>query len=97
MPDDETFHEKTFQWFTKVPETDPDRSRSQALGWLDTPNARVAATVNILGRGSVEDVLECARQTVRTSESLPRWSQPEEAEIALRAIIESCASSVRAS
>ncbi len=85
-----TFTDRVFAWFYDV-NGPADASRRRALAWLDTPNARVVAARLTVDAHLFEALLECARNVIHSTESLPNWQTPGHAEQYLRAILDSCA------
>lgn len=88
MTDGPSFVDSVFEWFTDVPSTAPDASRLRALAWLKTPNARVVATRLTFGVGSPEGLLVRATTAIESSEHLPSWQDPTDAEEHLRVLLD---------
>jgi hypothetical protein len=90
---DESFYANTFQWFydehSKHEEVS-ERSRTIAMAWLDTPNARVAAMAIGFRRVPPDVLIEAARRRVLAQTVPSDWATPDDAEHDLRELLRSC-------
>jgi hypothetical protein len=79
---------EAYRWFLDVP-PGATASKERALAWLDTPNARVAATAVGFGKIQADELLDRARDRLLAS-ALPDWENPEDAIEFLRAVLVEC-------
>lgn len=90
MPPDDCFVDEVFRWFYGTASDEKDASRKRALAWLETPNAKVAATRIGYGMTEAQHLLAFTRSHIVEAPSLPDWDTPSEAENDLREYLHEC-------